>query len=64
VKKREVKLQIELEAILDKKFRLFEDTIQTQIEDIFLRFMSQLQTMEVRIQEMEKKKKINPRRRG
>jgi hypothetical protein len=37
---REVKLQIELEAMLDKKFRLFEDTIQTWIEDRLLGFKS------------------------
>ena len=42
---RDVKLQIELEAILDKKIRLFKDTIQTQIEDRFLGFKTELQTM-------------------
>ena len=45
-----------LEAMLDKKIRLFKDTIQTQIEDIFLGFKSELQTMKDRIQEMEKHK--------
>jgi hypothetical protein len=38
-----------------KKFRLFKDKIQTQIEDRLLGFKSQLYTMEARIQEMEKK---------
>jgi len=38
-----------------KKYRLFKDKIQTQIEDRLLGFTSQLYTMEARIQEMEKK---------
>jgi hypothetical protein len=54
---RDVKLQIELEAMIDKNIRLFKDTIQTQIEDRFLGFKSELQTMKDRIQEMEKHKK-------
>jgi hypothetical protein len=41
---------------LIKKIRLFKDTIQTQIEDRFLGFKSELQTMKDRIQEMEKHK--------
>ena len=39
-----------------KKIKLFKDTIQTQIEDRFLGFKSELQTMKDRIQEMEKHK--------
>jgi hypothetical protein len=50
---RDVKLQIELEAIIDKKIK---DTIQTQIEDRFLGFKSELQTMKDMIQEMKKHK--------
>jgi hypothetical protein len=50
---REVKLQIELEVMIDKKIK---DTIQTQIEDRFLGLKSELQTMNDRIQEMEKHK--------
>jgi hypothetical protein len=50
---RDVKLQIELEAMIDKKIK---DTIQTQIDDRFLGFKSELQTMKDRIQEMEKHK--------
>jgi hypothetical protein len=50
---RDVKLKIELEAMIDKKIK---DTIQTQIEDRFLGFKSELQTMKDRIQEMEKHK--------
>jgi hypothetical protein len=42
---------------LIKKNRLFEETIQTQIEDRLLWFKSQLQTMEDSIQEIEKQKK-------
>jgi hypothetical protein len=42
--------------MLDKKIRLFKDTIQTQIEDRLLGFKSQLHTMEDVIQEMEKLK--------
>jgi hypothetical protein len=53
---RDIKLQIELEEMLDKKSRLFKYTIQTQIEDIFLGFKSELQTMKDMIQEMEKHK--------
>jgi hypothetical protein len=45
-----------LEAMLDKKIRLFKDTIQTQIEDIFLGFKTEFQSMKDRIQEMEKHK--------
>jgi hypothetical protein len=41
---------------LIKKNRLFKYTIQTQIEDRFLELKSELQTMKVRIQEMEKHK--------
>jgi hypothetical protein len=40
---REVKLQTELEAMLDNKFRLLEDNIQTQIENRILGFETQLQ---------------------
>ena len=54
---RDIKLQIELEAMIDKKIRLFKDTIQTQIEDRLLGVKSGLQTMKDRIQEMEKHKK-------
>jgi hypothetical protein len=43
--------------MLDKKFRLFEDAIQTQIEDRLLGFNIQLHTMEARTQEVEKQKK-------
>jgi hypothetical protein len=50
---RDVKLKIELEAMIDKQIK---DTIQTQIEDRFLGFKSELQTMKYRIQEMEKHK--------
>jgi hypothetical protein len=50
---RDVKLKIELEAMIDKKIK---DTIQTQIEDRFLGFKSELRTMKDRIQEMEKHK--------
>jgi poly-D-alanine transfer protein DltD len=50
---RDVKLKIELQAMIDKKIK---DTIQTQIEDRFLGFKSELQTMKDRIQEMEKHK--------
>ena len=39
-----------------KKIRLLKDTIQTQIEDRFLGFKSELQTIKDRIQEMEKHK--------
>jgi hypothetical protein len=39
--------------MIDKKIK---DTIQTQIEDRFLGFKSELQTMKDRIQEMEKHK--------
>jgi hypothetical protein len=39
--------------MIDKKIK---DTIQTQIEDRFLGFKSELQTMKERIQEMEKHK--------
>ena len=46
---RDIKLKIELEAMIDKKIK---DTIQTQIEDRFLRFKGELQTMNDRIQEM------------
>jgi len=42
--------------MLDKKIRLFEDTIQTRIDDRMLGFKSQLQIMDYRIQEMEKQK--------
>ena len=37
--------------MIDKKIK---DTIQTQIEDRFLGFKSELQTMKDRIQEMKK----------
>jgi hypothetical protein len=50
---RDIKLQIELEVMINKKIK---DTIQTQIEDRFLGFKSELQTMKDRIQEMEKHK--------
>ena len=49
-------IDVELEACLIKKIRLFKDIIQTQIEDRLLGFKSHLQTMEDRIQEMEKQK--------
>ena len=42
--------------MLDKKNRIFKDTIQTQIEGRFLGFKSELQTMKDRIHEMEKHK--------
>ena len=42
--------------MLEKKIRLFKDTIQTQTEDRFLGFKSELQTMKDMIQEMEKHK--------
>ena len=50
---RDVKLKIELEVMIDKKIK---DTIQTQIEDRFLGFESELQSMKDRIQQMEKHK--------
>jgi hypothetical protein len=56
---RDVKLQIELEGMIDKKSK---DTIQTQIEDIFLGLKSELQTMNNRILEMEKYKKSTQQR--
>jgi hypothetical protein len=56
---RDVKLNIELEAMIDKKIK---DTIQTQIEDRFLGFKSELQTMKDRIQEMEKHKQSTQER--
>ena len=48
-----MKLQIELEAMIDKKIK---DTIQTQIEDRLLGFKSELHIMKDMIQEMEKHK--------
>jgi hypothetical protein len=42
--------------LLDKKIRIFKDTIQTQIEDRFLGVKSELQAMKDRIQEMQKHK--------
>jgi hypothetical protein len=56
---RDVKLQIELEGMIDKKIK---DTIQTQIEDRFLGLKSELQTMNDRIIEMEKYKKSTQER--
>jgi hypothetical protein len=56
---RDVKLQIELEGMIDKKIK---DTIQTQIEDRFLGLKSELQTMNDRILEMEKYKKSTQER--
>jgi hypothetical protein len=47
---------------LIKKIRLFNDTIQIQIEDRFLGFKSQWQTMKDRIQEMEKHKQSTQER--
>jgi tRNA A37 threonylcarbamoyltransferase TsaD len=35
-----------------------KDTIQTQLQDIFLEFKSELQTIKDRIQEMEKHKQL------
>jgi hypothetical protein len=40
IEERDIKLQIELEAMIDKKIK---DAIQTQIEDRFLGFKSELQ---------------------
>jgi hypothetical protein len=54
---RDVKLQIEIETMLDKKIRLFQDTIQNQIEDRLLGVKSELQTMKDNIQELENHKK-------
>ena len=42
--------------MVDKKIRLFKDTIQTKIEDRFIGFKSELRTMKDKIQEMEKHK--------
>jgi hypothetical protein len=53
---RDLKVQIKLEAMFDKKIILFKDTIQSQIDDRFLGFKSELQTMKDEIQEMEKHK--------
>jgi hypothetical protein len=50
---RDLKLQIELEAMIDTQIK---DTIQTQIEDRFLGFKSEWQTMKDTIQEMKKNK--------
>jgi hypothetical protein len=36
--------------MLDKKYRIFKDTIQTQIDDRLVEFKNQLQTIEARIQ--------------
>ena len=56
---RDVKLKIEIESMIDKKIK---DTIQTQIEDRFLGFKTELQTMKDRIQEMKKHKKNQPKK--
>ena len=55
---RDIKLQIELEVMIDKVMidKKIKDTIQTQIEDRFLGFKSEMQTMKDKIQEMEKHK--------
>ena len=45
-----------------KQNRLFKDIIQIQIEDRFLGFKSQWQTMKDRIQEMEKHKQSTQER--
>jgi hypothetical protein len=50
---KDLKLRIELEGMIDQKFK---DIIQTQIDDIFLGFKSDLKTMNDKIQEMEKHK--------
>jgi hypothetical protein len=49
-----VKLQIELEAMLDTKFRLLKDNIQTHIENRILGFKIHLHKMEDEIEELEK----------
>ena len=49
-KERDVKLQIELEAMIDKKIKY---TIQTQIEDRFLGFKNELQQWMIEFKKWE-----------
>jgi hypothetical protein len=51
-----VKLQIKLEAMLDTKFRLLKDNIQTHIENRILGFKIHLHKMEDVTKELEKQK--------
>lgn len=51
---REVKLQTELEAMLDNKFTSLEDKIQKQIENKIKLLENKMETMEIRLQVIEK----------
>ena len=51
---REVKLQIELEAMLENKFTSFEDKIQKQIENKIKLLENKMETMEFRLQAIKK----------
>jgi hypothetical protein len=46
---REVKLKIELEKILDNKFKSSEENIETNMENRILGLESELQKMEARL---------------
>jgi hypothetical protein len=48
--------------MLDKKFRLFEDVIQTQVEDRLVGFKSQLQKVEDKVKEMDLNKNNQPKK--
>ena len=50
---REAKLHTELEALLDNKFTLFEDKIQTQLDNKIKKLENKLETMEIRLHVIE-----------
>ena len=51
---REVKIQTELEAMLEKKFTSFEDKIQKQIENKIKLLKNKIDTTKIRLQVIEK----------
>ena len=53
---REAKLHTELEALLDNKFTLFEDKIQTQLDNKIKKLENKLETMENRLHVIENQK--------
>jgi len=53
---REAKLHTELEALLDNKFTLFEDKIQTQLDNKIKKLENKLETMEIRLHVIENQK--------
>ena len=55
---REVKIQTNLEAMLENKFTSLEDKIQKQIENKIKLSENKMETMEIRLQVIEKQSQI------